>query len=83
VVFWDTSALVKAYTVEPGTSTVQAALRALPKRTSVSAYVALETLSVLAKRLRSGSFSGADYLRARNQFYADYPGRFVRIAVKR
>lgn len=83
MVFWDTSALVKAYSPEVGSSTVDAALRALPKRSSVSAYVALETLSVLTKLLRTNTFSVADYQNARNQFYGDYPHRFVNIPMKR
>ncbi|HEX6749928.1 MAG TPA: type II toxin-antitoxin system VapC family toxin [Longimicrobium sp.] len=83
MVFWDTSALVKAYTVEPGTPTVQAALQALVRRSSVTPFVALETLTVLSKLLRSGTFSAADYNRARLEFHRDYPRRFVRLGVRR
>jgi predicted nucleic acid-binding protein len=83
VVFWDTSALVKAYSPEAGSSTVLSVIGALPYRTSVSAFVALETLSVFAKLLRTNTFSASEYQTARTQFYGDYPRRFVNIPVKR
>ena len=83
MVFWDTSALLKAYSPEVGSSTVLGALGALPYRTSISAFVALETLAVFAKLLRTNTFSASEYQTARNQFYGDYPRRFIKIPVKR
>ncbi|HEX8905386.1 MAG TPA: type II toxin-antitoxin system VapC family toxin [Longimicrobiaceae bacterium] len=85
MVFWDTSALVKAYALEPGTPTVQAALRSAPVRaaSSISDVVALEMLSVIAKKMRAGTFSPADYIRARTEFYGDYPQSFVSIPLRR
>jgi len=83
MVFWDTSALVKAYSGEVGSPTVQAAFMALPPHlTLLSPYVALETLTVLAKLLRTGTFTTSQYQKARTEFYRDYPRGFVRIPVK-
>jgi predicted nucleic acid-binding protein len=83
VVFWDTSALVKAYATEPGSPIAQAALKAVPaRRAAVSDFVALETLSVLAKLLRTGAFSAAEYRAVRGEFFKDYPGSFVEVSVE-
>ena len=84
MVFWDTSALVKAYSPEVGSATVHAAFNALPPdAVLVSEFVALETLSVLAKLLRAGTFNARAYNKARTEFHRDYPNRFIRIPVKR
>lgn len=83
MVFWDTSALIKAYATEPGSATAQAALKAVPsRRAAVSDFVALETLSVFAKLLRTGTFSASEYRSARGEFHKDYSGNFVEVLVE-
>jgi predicted nucleic acid-binding protein len=69
--YLDTSALVKLYVDEKGSTTVQGALqRAAVAATSALAYV--ETRSALARRRREGGLAMTEYRRAIRSFDADW-----------
>lgn len=82
MLFWDTSALVKAYSKEPGTPTVLGALKIRSTHGSLSDLVAVEIYSVLAKHLRVGRLSKAEYRAAVTDFTGDYPRAFEVVEVE-
>jgi predicted nucleic acid-binding protein len=74
VIFFDSSALAKAYVEEEGTETVHAVLTRMSDYLFVSDFVALEVLTVLRNLLRHGPKSR--YRKALSEFSSDYPSRF-------
>jgi predicted nucleic acid-binding protein len=82
VLFWDTSALVKAYSKETGTPTVLGALKLKRGHGSLSDLVAVEVHSVLAKHLRVGKLTKAEYRTAVATFTGDYSGAFDIVEVE-
>jgi predicted nucleic acid-binding protein len=77
VLFWDTSALVKAYSAEPGTASVLGAFKVTRGRGSLlTEFVVLEVLTVLAKHWRAKSLTKHEYSTAVGEFRQDYPRAF-------
>jgi predicted nucleic acid-binding protein len=76
VLFWDASALVKAYSVEQGSPSVLAALKTVRGRGSLTDLVALEVFAVLSKHLRINKLTKGQYRTAIDEFTSDYPGSF-------
>lgn len=72
MLFWDASALVKAYSNEDGTSCVLGAFKVLRERGSLTDYVALEVYAVLSKHWRANRLTKAQYRAAVAEFAADY-----------
>jgi predicted nucleic acid-binding protein len=82
VLFFDTSALVKAYLNESGTPTVRAVLKRLRSPSLVmTRYVALEVLTTFARQLRSKQIDKRDYNAARTDFLGSAAARFQVIEV--
>lgn len=75
MLFWDASALVKAYSVEEGSSCVLGAF-ARRQRGSLTDFVAAEVFSVLAKHWRTNKLSAEQYRAAVAEFSVDYPTSF-------
>jgi predicted nucleic acid-binding protein len=74
--FWDASALVKAYSDEDGTSNVEGAL-ALPNvQGFLTDFVALEVITALGKKLRSGQITRKGYRNALDRFRREFQIRF-------
>ena len=80
--FWDASALVKAYSDEHGTPNVKGALRLPDVWGFVTDYVALEVIAALGKKLRSGQITGKVYRNAIERFRADFPIRFENLEIE-
>jgi predicted nucleic acid-binding protein len=77
--YLDTSALVKLYTDEEGSTDVHEAVsRARIVATSAIAYV--EARTAFARRHREGGFSPVDFRRCVRRFDAEWP-RYVRLEV--
>jgi predicted nucleic acid-binding protein len=81
VLFWDTSALVKAYVSEPGTPIVKGAIQRLNGRLFLSAHVALEVLTTLSKQVRSNQIGKRMYRDARTGFLSDLTRTFNLVEV--
>jgi predicted nucleic acid-binding protein len=81
LIFLDTSALVKAYLHETGTSTVHALLDQFKGMLYVSNHVALETLATLAYKHRDGRLTKRQYRRAREEFFTDFRNEFRLVPV--
>ena len=77
-VFFDTSALVKNYHVEPGTAQVQTILGASGSEFLISRLSAVEMLSGFAGKVRTGALSSTDYGILRKRFLADVRRKTVR-----
>ena len=69
--FFDTSAAVKHYRVEVGTTKVDGFLGAAGSRPLLSALGVVEVHSVLARLARLGQITAADFHRVRGRFLAD------------
>jgi predicted nucleic acid-binding protein len=69
--FFDTSAAVKHYRTEPGTSKVDALLADPGSRHFVSAVGVVEVHSVFARLVRTGEITAADFNLVRGRFLAD------------
>jgi predicted nucleic acid-binding protein len=82
LVFFDTSALVKAYLDEPGTATVQALISRLGGQLHLSRHVALETLATFSYKFRDRRIQRQKYRSARSEFLRDFPGSFNVLDVK-
>lgn len=82
MLFWDTSALVKAYSKETGSPTVLGAMSIRGVHGSLSDLVAVEIRSVLAKHLRIGKLTKAEYRAAVTHFAGDYAGAFEVVEVE-
>jgi predicted nucleic acid-binding protein len=80
--FWDASALIKAYIDEEGTPNVESAiaLRGVPG--FVTDFVALEVLATLGKKRRAGTISRERYRTAVSEFHRDYPLNFNLLEVE-
>jgi predicted nucleic acid-binding protein len=72
VLFWDASALVKAYSVEQGTPCVLGAFKVTRERGSLTEFVALEVFTVLSKHWRVSRLTKSQYTAAVAEFTADY-----------
>jgi len=77
VIFFDTSALVKAYIDEPGSDAVRELLRDGNERLVLSDHVAVETLATLAYKRRDQAINSSRYKRARAAFFEDYGREFL------
>jgi predicted nucleic acid-binding protein len=77
MLFWDTSALVKAYSVEPGTPCVLGAIQATRGGGSVlTELVVLEVLTALAKHCRTKNLTKQAYRTAITELTRDYQRAF-------
>lgn len=74
--FLDTSALVKAYLVEPGSDAVVSILQGCAGGLYASEHVMLETLATFAYKLRGRQIETRTYKRARADFFRDYSRAF-------
>lgn len=68
MIFFDSSAVVKAFAVEPGSPMVHASIARLGGRLYLTHAVALEVLGTLAKKRRANLLTNAEYRVARTQF---------------
>src|SRR5262249_37365161 len=75
--FWDTSALVKHYHPEPGTSKVDKLLQEPGARHAVSRLAVTETFSVFAGKVRSGLITLIEFDQLCRRFLADTRGKPV------
>src|SRR5437773_159196 len=83
--FLDTSGLVKHYHAEVGTPNVDRLWLDPGARLFVSRLSVVETVSVLAKKVRNGIISSGDFGLLRKRFFADLRKRrpvIVRLVVK-
>lgn len=71
MVFFDASAVVKAYVSEDGSATIRAVVARLQGRLVLSQLVVVEVLSTLAKQLRTGSLTKHAYQVSCAQFLAE------------
>jgi predicted nucleic acid-binding protein len=71
VIFFDTSAIVKAYAPEPGSATVHGVLAGLEGKLYLSNVVALEVLGALAKKQRKRELTPSAYKIARATFLGE------------
>lgn len=69
---WDASALVKAYSVEEGTSCVLGVFKVARERGSLTDFVALEVFTVLSKHWRTSRLTKGQYRAAVAEFTLDY-----------
>ena len=74
MIFFDSSALAKAYLDEEGTGVVQGAIERLSGRLFISEFVTLEVLTTLRTAFRKAS--KADWDEVVEEFWADYEGTF-------
>lgn len=74
--FWDASALVKAYADEDGTPNVEGALALRNVWGFVTDFVALEVITALGKKLRSDQINRGVYRAALEDFRRDRGRRF-------
>ena len=72
--FFDTSAAAKHYRVEMGTTKVDAFLAEAGARHFLSELSVVELHSVLARLVRTGQITAADFHLARGRFLADIAG---------
>jgi len=80
--FWDASALVKAYTDEDGTPNVKGALGIHNVWGFVTDFVVLEVITALGKKLRSGQIPKQRYRAALNTFRGDLQSEFNHLVVE-
>jgi predicted nucleic acid-binding protein len=73
--FLDTSGLVKHYHPEVGTSKVDSLWADAGAKLFISRLSVVETVSVLAKKVRTGVISAADFGLLRRRFFADLRNR--------
>lgn len=71
MIFFDTSAIVKAYAPERGSATVHGVLAGLEGKLYLSNVVALEVLGALAKKQRKGELTQSAYGTARAMFLGE------------
>lgn len=77
--FFDTSAVVKRYHVETGTARVDALLAVPGDGHFISGLAGVELHSTLARLVRTGVLSAADFALARNRFLADVAAGLWRV----
>lgn len=80
--FWDASALVKAYTEEDGTPNVESAMALRNVRGFITDFVALEVITALGKKYRTGQISRKVYRGGLERFRRDFPIAFDNIVVE-
>jgi predicted nucleic acid-binding protein len=81
--FWDASALVKAYTKEDGTPNVKSAFALREVRGFVTDFVALEVITALGKKYRTGQITRGVYRRGLDEFRQDYENALDIMEVER
>jgi hypothetical protein len=69
--FLDTSGLIKHYHAEVGTPKIDRLWADTSAKLWISRLTVVETVSVFAKKVRSGIISGADFGLQRKRFFAD------------
>jgi predicted nucleic acid-binding protein len=70
--YLDTSALVKRYVNETGSSWLQATLETAPRPSVILVHLAIvEMTSALMRRVREGAVSAPEYIRIQNAFLSD------------
>lgn len=74
--FWDASALVKAYSQEDGTPNVKSAFALQSVRGYVTDMVALEVITALGKKHRTGQIGRTAYREGLAEFRHDYENEF-------
>jgi hypothetical protein len=83
--FLDTSALVKHYHVEIGTPKIDLLWATPTARLFISRLGLVETVSVFAKKVRSGAITTGDFALLRRRFFADLRRRrpvIIRLLVR-
>ncbi|HEV2949995.1 MAG TPA: type II toxin-antitoxin system VapC family toxin [Gemmataceae bacterium] len=78
--FWDTSALVKHYHPELGTSEVDDLLQRGASRHAISRLGVTETFSVFAGKVRAGLITLPDFEQLCRRFLADTRGKVISVA---
>lgn len=78
--FWDTSALVKHYHPEPGTTKVDTLLQAPGSAHVMSRLGVTETFSVFAGKVRAGIVTLAEFNQLCRRFLADTRGKRFSVA---
>lgn len=82
MLFWDASALVKAYSTEAGTPAVLGAFKATRGRVSLlTEFVVLEVYTVLAKHWRLRNLTKHEYSTALSELDRDYNAAFEVVEV--
>jgi predicted nucleic acid-binding protein len=76
MIFFDASALVKAYVPEPGSPSVKGAVARLGGKLYLTRAVALEVLGTFAKKRRKTELTQAEYRAAQSTFLAELEVRF-------
>jgi uncharacterized protein len=76
--YFDTSALVKRYHTEIGTSEIQRLFSVPGAECIISRLATVEMISGFAGKVRTGGFSSTAFPRLRSQFLADVKKRVVR-----
>lgn len=69
--FFDTSALVKHYHPETGTTAVDRLINESGAELVISRLTLVETVSVFATKVRTGTFDAANFARLRGRFASD------------
>ena len=78
--FWDTSALVKHYHPEVGTSKVDNLLQTAGSQHVISRLAVTETFSVFAAKVRAGLITSAEFDQLCRRFLADTRGKLFSVA---
>jgi len=82
IYYFDSSALVKRYVVEIGTTWVKNILTAaLPDEVIISKITGAEVVSAFARRHRARDISTADYTQMLNDFYEHFRYEYVKVEV--
>ncbi|MGH9763283.1 MAG: type II toxin-antitoxin system VapC family toxin, partial [Blastocatellia bacterium] len=79
--FFDSSALVKRYVRESGTSWAMGILRPPANRIYVAHITAVEVAAALSRRARGGSLTSSDATKAIRRLRRAFAGRFLRVAI--
>lgn len=77
--FFDTSALVKHYHLETGTATVDRLINESGAELVISRLTLVETVSVFATKVRTGTFDAANFARLRGRFASDVARKRYRV----
>lgn len=78
--FWDTSALVKHYHPELGTSKVDSLLQTPASRHALSRLAVTEIFSVFAGKVRAGLITSPEFDQLCRRFLADTKGKLFSVA---
>ncbi|HET7461639.1 MAG TPA: type II toxin-antitoxin system VapC family toxin [Longimicrobium sp.] len=82
-VFWDASALVKGYAQEEGTPNVKSAFALPDIREFVTEFVALEVITALGKKYRTGQITKKVYRNGLDEFRHDFDNEFDVLELER